>query len=93
MKLTQGSYPFITDKNNKIVKAMQKSIVQLTQIDPTLSTGGGTSDARFFGQYHIPTVEFGVLNDTIHAIDEYTYVSDVQKLTEIFTILIGKFNN
>jgi succinyl-diaminopimelate desuccinylase len=93
LKLTQGSYPFITDKNNKIVKAMQKSIVQLTQIDPTLSTGGGTSDARFFGQYHIPTVEFGVLNDTIHAIDEYTYVSDVQKLTEIFTILIGKFNN
>jgi len=88
LKLTQGSYPFITDSNTKVVKALQKSIKNICNIETKLSTAGGTSDARFFGEFKIPTVEFGVINDTIHAVDERTSVKEVKKLTEVFIDLI-----
>lgn len=91
LKLTQGSYPFITDSNTKVVKALQKSIKNVCDIDTKLSTAGGTSDARFFGQFKIPTVEFGVKNDTIHAIDERTTVEEVEKLTEVFKDIIASW--
>lgn len=88
LKLTQGSYPFVTDANTKVVKALQKSIKNICEIDTKLSTAGGTSDARFFGQYKIDTVEFGVINDTIHAVNERTSVKEVEKLTEVFENII-----
>ncbi|MEA3384564.1 MAG: succinyl-diaminopimelate desuccinylase [Campylobacterota bacterium] len=88
LKLTQGSYPFITDADTSVVKNIQKSIKNVCNIDTKLSTAGGTSDARFFGQYKIPTVEFGVKNDTIHAIDEKTTVKEVDDLTLVFQDII-----
>lgn len=88
LKLTQGSYPFVTDANTQVVQIIQKSIKNICQIDTKLSTAGGTSDARFFGQFKIPTVEFGVINDTIHAIDERTTVEEVEKLSEVFEDII-----
>jgi len=88
LRLTQGSYPFVTDANTDVVKNMQKSIHDICNIDTKLSTAGGTSDARFFGQFKIPTVEFGVKNDTIHAIDERVEIKDVEKLSEVFTNII-----
>ena len=88
LKLTQGSYPFITDSNCKVVDNITKSIKHICNIDTKLSTAGGTSDARFFGQYKIETVEFGVINDTIHAIDERTSVKEVEDLTKIFSNII-----
>ncbi len=88
LKLTQGSYPFVTNSNTKVVNALQKSIKNICNIDTKLSTAGGTSDARFFGQFKIPTVEFGVINDTIHAIDERTSVKEVEELTRVFVDII-----
>lgn len=88
LRLTQGSYPFVTDKNTKVVKKMQKSIHEICSIDTKLSTAGGTSDARFFGQFKIETVEFGVKNDTIHAINERTNVKEVEDLSKVFTHII-----
>ena len=84
LKLTQGSYPFITNSDTKVVKYIQKSIKNICHIDTKLSTAGGTSDARFFGQYKIDTVEFGVINDTIHAVNERTTVEEVENLTSVF---------
>jgi len=88
LRLTQGSYPFVTDKETKVVKMMQNGINEICNIDTKLSTAGGTSDARLFGQYKIPTVEFGVINDTIHAINERTNVKEVEKLTRVFENII-----
>ena len=88
LKLTQGSYPFVTDSNTNVVKNMQKSIQEICHIETKLSTAGGTSDARFFGQFKIATVEFGVRNDTIHAIDERVEVKEVEKLAEVFENII-----
>ncbi|MEA3288880.1 MAG: succinyl-diaminopimelate desuccinylase [Campylobacterota bacterium] len=88
LKLTQGSYPFVTDSDTKVVKQIQKSIKNISTIDTKLSTAGGTSDARFFGQYKIDTVEFGVINDTIHAVNERTSIKEVEDLTKVFEDII-----
>jgi len=88
LRLTQGSYPFVTDANTQVVKNIQNSIRNISNIDTKLSTAGGTSDARFFGQFKIPTVEFGVINDTIHAVDERTSIIEVERLCDIFVDLI-----
>ena len=91
LRLTQGSYPFVTDANTKVVKSIQKSIKNICDIDTKLSTAGGTSDARFFGQYKIDTVEFGVINDTIHAVNERTSVKEVEDLTLVFQDIISSY--
>jgi len=91
LRLTQGSYPFITDANTQVVKNIQTSIQNICNIETKLSTAGGTSDARFFGQFKIPTVEFGVINDTIHAVDERTSVKEVETLCSIFVNLINNW--
>ena len=91
LKLTQGSYPFMTDANTKVVKSMRKSIKNILNIDTKNSTAGGTSDARYFGQFKINTIEFGVINDTIHSVDERTSVKEVEKLTEVFMDIIKNY--
>ena len=91
LRLTQGSYPFVTDANTKVVKNIQNSIKDICNIDTKLSTAGGTSDARYFGQFKIPTVEFGVINDTIHAVDERTTVKEVETLCSVFVNLINNW--
>ena len=89
--LNQSAKPFVTDKNSKIVKKLVESIRERLDIDPKLSTAGGTSDARFFGEYGIDTVEFGVVNDTIHQANERTTVEQVKSLNQIFKDLIQRF--
>jgi len=91
LRLTQGSYPFMTDKNSKIVQELSKSIKTILNIDTKYSTAGGTSDARFFGQFKIDTVEFGVINDTIHSIDERTTIDEVKNLTKVFIDIIKNY--
>ena len=91
LKLTQGSYPFMTDANTKIVQKMRKSIKNILNITTKNSTAGGTSDARFFGQYKIDTIEFGVINDTIHSVGEKTTVKEVEDLTKVFIDIINNY--
>ena len=89
--MTQGSYPFMTNKKSKIVQVLTTTIKDAINIDTKHSTAGGTSDARFFGQYNVDTVEFGVINDTIHSINERTSIKEVQELTKVFKNLINTF--
>jgi len=91
LKLTQGSYPFSTDTNTKLVKKIDKSIEKITGIKPKHSTAGGTSDARFIAPYGIPVLEFGVINDTIHALNERTTSKEVESLYEVFKDLINNW--
>src|SRR5437660_945488 len=59
------------------------AIEEVTGRKPELSTSGGTSDARFIASY-CPVIEFGLVGQTMHQIDERTPVSDLQKLTRIY---------
>ena len=83
--------PFMTNPTSKIVQNIKKSIEKISKIDTELSTAGGTSDARFFGEYGVETVEFGVVNDTIHAPNENTAIREVEDLYLIFKDLIKEF--
>ena len=88
LKLTQGSYPFKTDTETKLVKKIDEAIESVTGIKPKHSTAGGTSDARFIAQFDINVIEFGVKNDTIHSINERTTVKEIQDLHKVFKTLI-----
>ena len=92
LELTQGSYPFVTNRSSKIVKSLSLSIKSMTGLDTKLSTAGGTSDARFMGAFGIDVVEFGVINDTIHAPNERTSIKEVEDLYAVFKDLVKNFN-
>jgi len=93
LELTQGSYPFVTNRSSKVVKKLSKSIKTVTGLDTKLSTAGGTSDARFMGAFGIDVVEFGVINDTIHAPNERTSIKEVEGLYSVFSEFVETFNN
>ena len=88
LRLTQGSYPFKTNTDTKLVKKIDEAIKNITTIMPKHSTAGGTSDARFIAPLGIDVIEFGVKNDTIHSINERTTVKEVQDLYKVFKNLI-----
>ncbi len=90
-RTNQGSFPFVTNKDSKVVKAMENSIQKILKIKTKHSTAGGTSDARYFGQFGSEAIEFGVINDTIHAINERTSVKEVEDLTKVYMDLIENF--
>ncbi len=58
-------------------------------IVPELSTTGGTSDARFLSKL-CPTVEFGLVNATMHQVDEAVAIDDLRALTDIYADVIGR---
>ncbi|XNZ28357.1 M20/M25/M40 family metallo-hydrolase [Helicobacter pylori] len=51
---------------------------------PLLNTKGGTSDARFFSAHGIEVVEFGAINDRIHAVDERVSLKELELLEKVF---------
>ncbi|MGM9996717.1 succinyl-diaminopimelate desuccinylase [Campylobacter lanienae] len=91
LTLKESSKPFLTDANSKIVTNLIDSINRICEVAPELSTTGGTSDARYFAAFGVPVVEFGVVNDRIHAVDERVSIDEVAKLYEVFSDLIRYF--
>ena len=65
------------------------AIEEVTGRKPELSTSGGTSDARFISSY-CPVIEFGLVGQTMHQVDERASVSDIEKLTRIYRGDIGQ---
>jgi succinyl-diaminopimelate desuccinylase len=61
-----------------------------TGITPALSTSGGTSDARFV-KNHCPVVEFGLVGQTMHKVDERVLVSDIHRLKAIYTRILSDY--
>tara|TARA_A100001011_G_scaffold127758_1_gene134761 strand:+ start:30 stop:1187 length:1158 start_codon:yes stop_codon:yes gene_type:complete len=81
---------FLT-KPEKTIYMSRRIIKKITKINPKFSTTGGTSDARFIRKIS-PCLEFGLVNKTMHKIDECVSVSDLKKLTNIYkNILIEYF--
>ncbi len=91
LSITQSAQPFMTDKESKIVGAITEAIREVTGLDTKYSTAGGTSDARFFAEFGVDVVEFGVRNDTIHAPNERTTPEEVTGLKRVFEQLITFF--
>lgn len=66
-----------------LVDTMVSAIKHETGRSPKLTTGGGTSDARFIKDF-CPVIEFGLVNRTIHQVDEHVSVADLEQLTRIY---------
>ena len=66
------------------------AIEEVTGHKPELSTSGGTSDARFIASY-CPVIEFGLVGQTMHQIDERTPVADLEKLTKIYRGVLDRY--
>jgi succinyl-diaminopimelate desuccinylase len=57
---------------------------------PELSTTGGTSDARFIRR-HCPVVEFGLVSQTMHKVDERAALSDIRRLADVYAAMLEDF--
>ena len=80
---------FLT-KPNQTTYMIQDIIKKMTKIKPKLSTTGGTSDARFIRKI-TPCLEFGLVGKTMHKINEAVSLSDLKKLTNIYTNILENY--
>ena len=80
---------FLT-KPNKTTFMIQNIIKKITKIRPKLSTTGGTSDARFIKNI-CPCLEFGLVGKTMHKVDEAVSLSDLKKLTKIYSLILDNY--
>lgn len=84
-----SGHPFLTPQGD-LTNATISAIKEITHVDTHLSTSGGTSDGRFIAKMGCQVIEFGVLNKTIHKINENVNCQDIIKLKEIFQRILEK---
>lgn len=75
--------PVFLTKDEKLTGTLSSAIEDVTGGKPDISTGGGTSDARFIKDY-CPVVEFGLVGQTMHKVDEHVPLADLETLTQIY---------
>ena len=80
---------FLTKPNNTTFM-IRDIIKKITKIKPQLSTTGGTSDARFIRKI-APCLEFGLVGKTMHKVDEAVSLSDLKKLTLIYSNILQNY--
>lgn len=83
------SHVFLT-RSDALIGSLSTSVEDVTGKRPQLSTTGGTSDARFIKDY-CPVVEFGLVGQTMHMIDERVAVADLEILTRIYGNFIARW--
>ena len=80
---------FVT-KPGPFTELVANAVAEVTGRKPELSTTGGTSDARFITAY-CPVVEFGLVGQTMHQVDERVPIADLRALTTIYRTIIDKY--
>jgi len=90
LSIVEGADCFLTEPG-PLVDLVVRVVSAETGIRPSLSTSGGTSDARFIKDY-CPVVEFGPVNRTIHQADERISIAELEALTAVYRrVLDGYF--
>lgn len=88
LRFSSNADAFLTQPGS-LVDTVSGAISDELGISPLLSTGGGTSDARFIKNY-CPVVEFGPLNATIHQTDENIPLADLLLTTRIYKRMLER---
>ena len=83
------SHVFLT-RNNGLIASLSGAVEEVTGHTPSLSTTGGTSDARFIKDY-CPVVEFGLVGQTMHMVDERVALADLEVLTQIYRTFLSRW--
>jgi len=84
-----NSQVFLTEPG-AFVDLIVKVASDVTGRKPALSTSGGTSDARFIKD-HCPVIEFGLVGQTAHQVDEHVALADLENLTEIYRRILATY--
>jgi len=75
--------PFLT-RPGELSAAVQRAVAEVAGVTPALSTSGGTSDGRFIAPTGAQVVELGVVNATIHKVNEHVAIADVERLSRAY---------
>jgi succinyl-diaminopimelate desuccinylase len=78
-----SGYPFLTPAG-ELSAAASRAVQECVKRTPALSTGGGTSDGRFIAPMGAQVIELGVINASIHKVNEAVRVEDLERLREIY---------
>jgi len=81
--------PFLTP-TEKLAHAVRAAVLQVTEVEPEFSTGGGTSDGRFIAPGGAHVVEFGPLNASIHKANEEIAVADIDQLCKVYFAILER---
>ena len=80
---TLSGNPFYTN-NELLLNSLKQAILKNTNKEVIFNSAGGTSDGRFFAQYGTECIEFGVSNESIHKINEWVKIADLEPLVKIY---------
>src|ERR1700678_1958897 len=86
---TTGGVAFLTQPG-PFVSLVSDAIARVTNMTPELSTGGGTSDARFIKD-HCPVAEVGLPGGTMHKVEECAPVEEINRLTDIYASVLESY--
>jgi succinyl-diaminopimelate desuccinylase len=75
--------PFITAAG-ALSEAVTRAVQEQLNVTPKLSTGGGTSDGRFIAPMGAQVIELGVVNESIHKVNESVAVDDIDRLHAVY---------
>jgi succinyl-diaminopimelate desuccinylase len=78
-----SGYPFITAPG-ALSEAAMRAVQEQLKIVPKLTTGGGTSDGRFIAPMGAQVIELGVINESIHKVNESVKIADVDQLHAVY---------
>jgi succinyl-diaminopimelate desuccinylase len=84
-----SAHPFVTPPG-QLTDLLVAAIEQASGRRPSLSTSGGTSDARFITNL-CPVAEFGLVGQTMHKVDEHVMTADIDGLTDIYHVFLNSF--
>lgn len=86
---THSGSPFIT-RPGALIDTVQAALREITGETAELSTGGGTSDARFIATPGTQVVELGPINASIHRVDEHVRIADLDILSSVYERILEK---
>lgn len=81
--------PFYTPPG-RLSRAVQEAVREVTGSDPALSTGGGTSDGRFIAPMGAQVIELGVVNRTIHKVNECVRIGEIDALHRMYASILRR---
>lgn len=81
--------PFLT-RRGRLIDATIAAVRAIVGVEPTLSTGGGTSDGRFIAPTGAQVIELGPVNGSIHQVDEHVRIADLESLSLLFEDILDR---
>ncbi|MGU3537832.1 succinyl-diaminopimelate desuccinylase [Methylobacterium sp. A54F] len=90
LDLQPSNAPAFLTRPDAFTDLVSAAIAAETGLSPTLSTTGGTSDARFIKDA-CPVIEFGLVGETMHQVDECVAVADLERLTAIYRRVLDTY--